>query len=124
MPSNPIMGVYGIFCRATDRWYVGASQDIIFRLKAHKRNLKHDINEVENPPPYDQRPEYWRTGDFGRDYHKYGRKFFSSHVLERVCDPTKLADAEERQMMRLKSLEYGYNKMRPGKHRAWQNGDL
>lgn len=43
--GSPICGVYGIWCEANEKWYVGQSRDIEKRWKRHQSNLEKNQHD-------------------------------------------------------------------------------
>ncbi len=86
-------GIYGLHCRATEKWYVGQSVDIESRWRKHYKNIKCKT-QVK----------------LYRALLKYGYDGFDKVVLD-VCDRVEwILDYREMHWIRiLNSLKNGYN---------------
>jgi group I intron endonuclease len=106
---SKVIGVYGIYCRATDRWYVGASIDVERRIKDHF---------------YDMRT--WgltgERGEMGFDFVKHGLKAFSYTIFEQFSSTERLAERETYWADRKKACTDGYNRQAPSQNRHWRKG--
>lgn len=74
-----MIGIYTIYCRVTNKHYIGSSIDVDFRLKFHISKLKkrqHKNKELQ------------------RDYDKHGHDSFEFKLLEE-CPEQRLIIREE-----------------------------
>ena len=77
--GSPICGIYGIWCGANEKWYVGQSVNIARRVYEHFRFLR--LGRHHSAP-------------LQRSWDKYGPKSFLWTVLEVVGSRDKLLAAE------------------------------
>jgi group I intron endonuclease len=97
-------GVYGIYCSETKKWYVGASSNIKYRIRALKSEL---------------RCEFWTSKKgLHQDVHKYGFYSITFIILEK-CDLCELVEKEQYWINELDSINNGYNTQASGKNRYW-----
>jgi group I intron endonuclease len=101
-----IAGVYGICCKKTGRWYVGASVDIERRIKNHYYELRI----------FGARGD---KGQMGLDFSKYGRNAFYDVIFEKVDNVNQLADRERAWAEKTNAITDGYNSQAPGINRYW-----
>lgn len=86
-------GIYSIYCKVTDKYYVGQSIEIEERLNHHKsrlRNGKHKIRDLQ------------------RDFDKYGEDNFIFKV-EKYIEPQFLSSLETHFIEFYDSVNKGYN---------------
>lgn len=95
-------GIYGIYCRATGKWYVGAGVDVERRIKYHFYAMKTWPNEKE----------------MSRDAQRYGIKSMEAKILEVVSDQSELQAREAYWIERLGAMQ-GYNLQASGNNRFW-----
>jgi group I intron endonuclease len=103
--NKRISGVYGIQCRKTGKWYVGAGVDITRRIKSCFYDLRNG----------------WRR-EMGEDYQKHGPLAFKAVILEEA-DKDDLAEREAYWVDNLQSLEHGYNQQAAGSNRHWSDNN-
>lgn len=88
-----IIGVYGIRCRKTDKWYIGSSVDVLSRFKTHKYLLqagRHHCTKLQ------------------RAWNKYGKDSFAFSILLR-CEESVLRQEESEYIEIYDSWRDGYN---------------
>lgn len=86
-------GIYGIYCSADAKWYVGKSVNISHRLQDHHKELKdgrHKNRHMQNA------------------FNKYGSRHFTFFQLA-LCDREKSSELEKTWIIRLNSFECGFN---------------
>ena len=100
-----MVGVYGIYFKKTGKWYVGASKDIVYRLKQWRSELKTcgswDCNK----------------GMF-KEVGANGFDSITFFILER-CKLSELKEKEQKWMNELNSISNGYNMQNSGNNRNW-----
>ena len=90
--TEKIVGIYGLFCRTTCKWYIGQSTDVMDRWDKYRR-LKCKS----------QRKLY-------RAILKYGFDSFDSKIIERCDDVPWILDYREMYWIRrIDSIKSGYN---------------
>jgi len=113
--DKPISGIYGICCVVTNKWYVGASKDIVERLKYHFRDMRADAELANHYDNWDFR----YRGELGKDYWLHGESAFTCHVLAEVGDVKLFPRAEQFFILSLDAKTDGYNSQLSGTHRSW-----
>lgn len=78
--KEKIIGVYKILCLINNKFYIGGSKDIEYRLKCHRRNLNHS----KHINPYLQYA-----------WNKYGEDNFTFAIVEYVENKEILPDREQ-----------------------------
>lgn len=96
------IGIYGLYCEATGKWYVGAS------IRLESRTRKH-ILDLQNLRPH----------VMTEDAKRYGIESIKLYILERLTDKTQLAKREQYWIEKKNSLRNGYNQMRSGRSHGW-----
>ena len=86
-------GIYSIYCKATDKYYVGQSLDIEERLKYHLSRLRNNKHKNEL---------------LQSDFNKYGEDAFITKV-EKYIEPQFLSSLETHFMEFYNSINNGYN---------------
>jgi len=110
--ATPMMGIYGLYCEATDKWYVGASEKIETRIKEHWRNIRDAMD----------RNCYRTLGHpMGEDAYQFGIETIRIDILEEVPDKGDLIACEMYWVRRLDSVRDGYNRHEPFQHWSWGN---
>lgn len=108
MASERVAGVYGLFCRPTQRWYIGASVDVHRRIKTH-------FYELKTFAPFGHK------GQIGEDFLMYGATAFETIILEVVEDLNLLFERELYWANLAKAETHGYNLQAPGQNRHWSD---
>lgn len=103
--SERVSGIYGIYCEETNRWYVGASVDMMRRMRDHFYEMRVHGHRGER-------------GEMGDDFALYGESAFVGVVLEFV-EPSDLASRESFWAEQLEAVTRGYNEQAPGTNRHW-----
>lgn len=86
-------GVYCIVNKKNGKRYVGSSRNIRSRVGAHFSALRSGRG----------------FRDIQRDFDKYGEVNFTCEILEIVKDGTQLRHREEHWILKLRTIECGYN---------------
>ena len=94
-------GVYGLYCAATNKWYIGASKQMVRRIKDHYYFMRT-----------------WE-GAMSADYHRHGEASIPAYILERIDDLSTLDAREVFYFDRLNGYK-GYNTQYPGQNRHWK----
>lgn len=116
MPLLEKPAVYGIRCKATGRWHVGASKTPRRRLKDHRRELRHDASFYKSKgDDYD----FKYKGEMGRDFAIHGERSFEFVILEGVADVSRLQEVEARWVEYYGAATNGYNQQASGPNRFW-----
>jgi len=105
-------GIYGLCCKATGKWYVGASTQIEQRLKEHSKNLRWAIGcklEIQQA----------NCHRMGVDAARYGLESIQPVILEHVDDSAQLNEREVYWTEQLDAIEGGYNRHIPFPDRRW-----
>ena len=105
-------GIYGLCCKATGKWYVGASTQIEKRLKEHRKQLREAI---KCKLPIQQ----VNCHRMGLDAAIYGLQTIQAVILEQVDDPALLNEREIYWAEQLDAVEGGYNQHVPFPDRRW-----
>lgn len=87
-------GIYAIVHRATNRVYVGSAHNIHNRIRGHRWKLNSNQSGCRH---------------LQAAWNKYGADAFEVKVLERVDDPARLLEVEQRWLDKLKPHEFGFN---------------
>jgi group I intron endonuclease len=96
-------GIYGIKCKKTGKWYVGAAVNVERRIKDHFYAMR-----------------VWpKENQLAKDATLFGINSMESCILESVKDKSILSDREQHWMDKLNSISGGYNSQSSGKHRSW-----
>lgn len=88
------IGVYGIFCKANGRWYIGSSVRIKIRWRQHRNALVkncHHSSKLQNA------------------WNKYGEDVFQFSVLQTVKMSECLKTCEQAWIDKLNSYDDGFN---------------
>lgn len=99
------MGVYGILCEPERKWYVGASVDMVRRIKVH-------LYEAAISPNHSH---------LHNDLKKHGKESFSTHILEYVDEKQELPARERFWQRATRSVTDGYNQENAGHHWTWKS---
>lgn len=119
--EKPISGIYGIYCANSDKWYVGASKNIISRLKYHFAEMRADAS-AKNHADFIGRAYHWEYhGEIGRDYWLYGESSFTCHILVETEDQKLFTEIENYYINDFDSLRNGYNSKLSCVHRSWND---
>ena len=96
--AKPICGIYMIKCVANDKTYIGSSNDVMRRLKTHKRELKNGSHN---------------NLLLQREYIKYGEDNFTFKIIDQNLPEEMLLAYEKVYMFIYDSMvRYkGYNHM-------------
>ena len=86
-------GIYSIYCKCTDMYYVGQSLDVEERMNYHKSRLRNNKHKIES---------------LQSDYNKYGEDSFIFKV-EKYIEPQFLNSLETHFMEFYNSINKGYN---------------
>ena len=93
--GSPICGIYGIWCEANEKWYIGQSVDILGRWRAHHRDLEKGTHSNKV---------------LQRAWDKHGPSSFSWVVLGAICLEELLDLAEISAVDELQALSpIGFN---------------
>lgn len=92
------MAIYGIYCTANEKIYVGQTVNLRKRIRQHKRKLADGRHENIH---------------MQRAYYKYGSRSFVCYLLERITDRSILTDRELYWVNALDSLNSGFNILSP-----------
>ena len=99
-----MIGVYGIYCSETKKWYIGASTNIKYRIRAHKSDLKC---------------KFWKCKKgLHQDVDKYGFTCIQFVILEQ-CEKQQLIEKEKYWIEYFDSINNGYNTQASGRNRYW-----
>lgn len=88
-----MIGIYGIYNKESEKWYVGQSVDIDKRFRHHKWGLSNG---------------YHPNKHLLNAWNKYGKDSFEFRILER-CDEKELDEKEITWISKLDSKNNGYN---------------
>ena len=96
--AKPICGIYMIKCIANDKTYIGSSNDVMRRLKTHKRELKNGSHN---------------NLLLQHEYTKYGADKFTFKIIDQNLEEELLLAYEKVYMFIYDSMvKYkGYNHM-------------
>lgn len=96
--AKPICGVYMIKCITNDKTYIGSSNDVMRRLKTHKRELKNGSHN---------------NLLLQHEYNKYGADNFIFKIIDQNLEEDLLLAYEKCYMYKYDSMvKYkGYNHM-------------
>jgi group I intron endonuclease len=97
------IGIYGIRCKQTGKWYVGAAVNVEKRIKDHFYAMRVWPNE----------------NSLARDANLFGINSIESKILETVKDRSLLCERETYWIEKLNSLSNGYNNQSSRRHRDW-----
>lgn len=109
--------VYGIYCKKTGKWYVGASKEPQRRIKDHFYSLRNDARMYRH---YGEKYNFGYRGEMGRDYSIHGDGAFTHKILQSVDNICDLGRAELYWIDLLDSRRNGYNKQAAGRNRYWK----
>lgn len=96
--AKPICGIYMIKCTTNDKTYIGSSNDVMRRLKTHKRELKNGSHN---------------NLLLQHEYNKYGADKFIFKIIDQNLEEELLLAYEKCYMYKYDSMvKYkGYNHM-------------
>ena len=92
--EDPICGVYAIYCKKTNRYYIGKSKNIQNRFKAHRNNLNQRSHT---------------STDLQRDWDNYGESEFEFSILLECETEAESLKKEAEFIEKLHAEDYGYN---------------
>jgi group I intron endonuclease len=99
-----VVGVYRILCVPTGKSYIGASTDVLRRIKDHFIHMRGKF------------PEY----PIDYDAQKYGIESMKAEILDVLNDPADLAAWEKYWIEQFDSVNNGYNHQDAGNNRHWK----
>lgn len=97
IPSSKLSycGIYGIYDKTYDKWYIGSSVDIVTRIEGHKAKFRKLSKEPTDKLMYFLHPCHQNNIEY--------------HILE-YCTPEELAELERYYIRTYNSIEpNGYN---------------